>query len=150
MAGLYVFIFLVSMQIIFTVNAAPYFDGLPPEAEKMLKECNESFPIDMGYLKDLNDTGSFHDEDNKTPKCFIRCVLMKAGLMDEDFTFDAPKLKEAFKDSKYPDMDNMIDMCIAKDTETQCRCTKAYLFIKCLMSEEITKYGDASKVKTSN
>lgn len=39
---------------------------------------------DIDYLVDLNTTGSFPDETDKTPMCFIRCYLNSVGILKED------------------------------------------------------------------
>lgn len=38
----------------------------------------------VGYLVDLNTTGAFPDETDKTPMCFIRCYLNNVGILKED------------------------------------------------------------------
>lgn len=35
--------------------------------EDIYTECNKTFAISMDYLKEMNDTGSFPDETDKTP-----------------------------------------------------------------------------------
>ncbi|KAH9641314.1 hypothetical protein HF086_013296 [Spodoptera exigua] len=46
--------------------------------------CNDSYRIDPTYLQALNESGSFIDETDKTPKCFIRCVFENVGIVSED------------------------------------------------------------------
>lgn len=39
--------------------------------------------IFLEFLQDLNDTGSFSDETEKTPMCFIQCYLEKLKILNE-------------------------------------------------------------------
>lgn len=38
----------------------------------------------LAYLVDLNTTGAFPDETDKTPMCFVRCYLNNVGILKED------------------------------------------------------------------
>ena len=40
--------------------------------------------IFLEYLQDLNETGSFSDETEKTPMCFIQCYLEKLKILNEN------------------------------------------------------------------
>lgn len=39
--------------------------------EDIYTECNKTFAISMDYLNEMNDTGSFPDETDKTPMVWI-------------------------------------------------------------------------------
>lgn len=75
--------------------------------EDIYAECNKTFAISMDFLNELNDTGSFPDETDKTPmvgggeiaavlrserliniefpfQCFIRCFLQKGEIVTSD------------------------------------------------------------------
>ncbi|GBP54867.1 hypothetical protein EVAR_11619_1 [Eumeta japonica] len=63
-------------------------DAITLDMENIMKVCNETFPIETGYLHSLNESGSFPDETDETPKCYIRCVLEKTGIFTGE-EFDA-------------------------------------------------------------
>lgn len=90
-------------------SAAPARSMKDYSVEDIYVECNKTFAISMDYLNELNDTGSFPDETDKTPmvsrvawalgvsqkrslllniefpfQCFIRCFLQKGGIVTED------------------------------------------------------------------
>ncbi|KAJ9585976.1 hypothetical protein L9F63_020373 [Diploptera punctata] len=134
------FVVLVASSQLFSVIYAAPADDSAAEMQEIMKECNETYPINPEYLKSLNETGSFPDETDKTPKCFVRCMLTKHGMMDDQGNFDVDKMKQGYKEGKYPESDAMIDMCIAENTETQCNCNKAYIFTKCLMKQQQHKF----------
>lgn len=49
------------------------------------------------YLQDLNDTGSFSDETEKVPMCYIHCYLNKMGIFGKDEKVDKEKAVNAYK-----------------------------------------------------
>lgn len=38
----------------------------------------------LDYLIELNTTGAFPDETDKTPMCYIRCYLENVGILKDD------------------------------------------------------------------
>ncbi|XP_021924927.1 general odorant-binding protein 84a-like isoform X2 [Zootermopsis nevadensis] len=144
-------VILASSQLLVLVNAVPASEA-EVDVKEIMKKCNESNPIDAEYLDQLNMTGSFPDENVRSAKCFIRCVFMETGVMDSDGKLVAAKLKEAFGKRQGPvavktaDLEMFVDNCIAADADVTCQCERAYRFSKCLMTEEILKYGDPSKL----
>lgn len=59
------------------------------------------------FLQELNDTGSFPDESEKTPMCFVKCyfesvgVMTKEGEIDNDITISNYQLQN----------DDIVDDC---------------------------------------
>ncbi|XP_013141659.1 PREDICTED: general odorant-binding protein 84a [Papilio polytes] len=107
----------------------------------IMKECNESFRIQMSYLEQLNNSGSFPDETDRTPKCYIRCVLESSGVASEEGKFDAAsaalvltQLNDGYETNELIDM---AFQCI--DRQETCKCERSYQFIKCIMEKEINK-----------
>uniref|UniRef100_A0A1B0CKG5 Putative odorant binding protein obp16 n=1 Tax=Lutzomyia longipalpis TaxID=7200 RepID=A0A1B0CKG5_LUTLO len=65
----------------------------PIEAMSM---CNESFRTTEEYLDQLNKTGSFPDETDKTPMCFIKCYLEKMNILSDEGDINDVKIFEMF------------------------------------------------------
>ncbi|XP_014357239.2 general odorant-binding protein 84a [Papilio machaon] len=107
----------------------------------IMKECNESFRIQMSYLEQLNNSGSFPDETDKTPKCYIHCVLESSGVASEEGQFDAAsaalvltQLNDGY------DTNELIDIAFqCTDRQETCKCERSYQFIKCIMEKQINK-----------
>ncbi|XP_045517572.1 general odorant-binding protein 84a [Pieris brassicae] len=113
---------------------------------EVLTECNDSFRIEMSYIEALNASGSFPDETEKTPKCYIRCVLEKTGVTLEGEEFDPERsaivLAQVRKTTPVEAIMDIANDC-AKRSET-CKCERSYQYLKCLMETEIQKYETKS------
>lgn len=59
------------------------------------------------YLQELNDTGSFPDESEKTSMCFMKCYLEAIGVMNSEHKVDKEKTLVMYK----LDDDEVIDEC---------------------------------------
>nr|XP_021196320.2 uncharacterized protein LOC110380618 [Helicoverpa armigera] len=110
----------------------------------VMNACNESYRIEMAYLESLNESGSFIDENDKTPKCFIRCVFENVGIVSEDgMQLNPARAAVIFAGQRngkpMDDIGDMTALCAADRQET-CPCDRAYKFIRCLMSMEIERY----------
>ncbi|XP_072934627.1 general odorant-binding protein 84a-like [Epargyreus clarus] len=108
----------------------------------IMNECNETFRTEMSYIDALNKSGSFPDESDKTPKCFVRCILEKSNVVSEDGVFE-PEQALAFFSMERPTaiLDNLretTDACINRN-ET-CMCERSYQFLKCVVEMEINKF----------
>ncbi|XP_026740581.1 uncharacterized protein LOC113502999 [Trichoplusia ni] len=117
------------------------------DTQAIMNACNESFRIEMSYLESLNTSGSFIDETDKTPKCFLRCVLENTGILSEDGRqFNPARAASVFAGERngkpMDDLNDMTGLCAADRQET-CPCDRAYKFLRCLMSMEIEKYETA-------
>lgn len=64
-------------------------------------------PILSEYLQDLNDTGSFSDETEKTPMCFIQCYLEKLKILNENGQINKEVTIAAFQ----MDNEETVDAC---------------------------------------
>ena len=71
-------------------------------------ECNRTYHIEMDYLKELNDTGSFPDETEKIPMCFIKCYLESADILSSDGKVN----KERAVSMLWKDAGESVDECI--------------------------------------
>ena len=71
-------------------------------------ECNMTSIISIDYLKELNDTGSFPDETEKTPMCFMKCYLEKADILLSDGKVN----KERAVSMLWKDAGDSVDECI--------------------------------------
>lgn len=59
------------------------------------------------YLQDLNDTGSFSDESEKVPMCYIHCYLNKMGVIGQDNKVNKEKAVNMYQIED----DEMVDDC---------------------------------------
>nr|ALS03860.1 odorant-binding protein 12 [Ectropis obliqua] len=118
-------------------------NALYDEVMDVLTTCNESFRIEISYLVSLNETGSFPNETDKTPKCFLRCVLqsLEVASMD-DGKIDPKRAAEVFGDQR-ENIEETATLCAQRDEK--CHCEMAYNFLKCLFS---TKIENVEKSKT--
>nr|AII00998.1 odorant binding protein [Dendrolimus kikuchii] len=112
------------------------------DLNEVMAECNKSFTIQMSYVDALNKTGSFPDESDKTPKCYVRCMLEKTGIMSSDGVFDLKRIPVVFANQHDGDFlvkDEVIASLCAERKE-KCQCEKAYNFMKCFRTTEINYY----------
>jgi hypothetical protein len=56
----------------------------------------------------MNDTGSFPDESEKTPMCFIKCYLEAVGVLDSESKADKEKTILMYKIEN----DEVFDECL--------------------------------------
>lgn len=61
----------------------------------------------LEYMRELNDTGSFPDESEKTPMCYLKCFLESVGAIDHDDKVDKQKTTEIF----VLDNEDLVDDC---------------------------------------
>ncbi|XP_059052232.1 uncharacterized protein LOC131846829 [Achroia grisella] len=117
-------------------------DDMRTELDRAMTECNETFRVEMSYLEALNESGSFPDETDRTPKCFVRCVLEKTGVASEEGKYDPTRTAVVFAGERagrpMNDIQDMASGCI--DRRESCKCERAYQYIRCLMEAEIRKY----------
>lgn len=77
-------------------------------ASEAMMECNRTYHIEMDYLKELNDTGSFPDETEKIPMCFIKCYLESADILSSEGKVN----KERAVSMLWKDAGDSVDECI--------------------------------------
>lgn len=58
----------------------------------------------------MNETGSFPDEFDKTPMCFVKCYLETIGVMYENGKVDTDKAEAAYE----LDSDEVVDECVTE------------------------------------
>ncbi|CAG4968334.1 unnamed protein product [Parnassius apollo] len=107
----------------------------------IMKDCNETFRIEMSYLEQLNNSGSFSDETDRTPKCYIRCVLETSGVATQDGQFDPALAALVVADVRGGGDSNELEEFATSCLERKetCKCERSYQFIKCLMEKEVEK-----------
>ncbi|XP_058120209.1 general odorant-binding protein 84a [Anopheles ziemanni] len=111
----------------------------PATAKKMpdismqdaVAECNRSFVIQPDYLSELNETGSFPDETDRIPLCFMRCYLQTLGILTEDEKVN----KETAMKLKWASSGETIDECLEEMTGSP--CDKAYYLTRCVMTRAL-------------
>nr|AWT22243.1 odorant-binding protein 6 [Mythimna separata] len=127
-----------------TANQDSSIDSTDIDVIAVMNACNESFRIEMSYIQAMNESGSFLDETDKTPKCFIRCVFTNVGIVSEDGKqFNPARAAFIFAGERNgKPMDDIGDMtaACAADRQETCPCERSYQFLRCLMSMEIEKY----------
>ncbi|XP_063541637.1 uncharacterized protein LOC134750397 [Cydia strobilella] len=104
-----------------------------------LSDCNETFRIDMSYLLALNESGSFPDETDRTPKCYVRCVLEMVDVASAIGQFDPERAEAALMGIRgVRALSNVKEVAVTcADRQETCKCERSYQFIKCLMEMEI-------------
>ncbi|OWR54818.1 uncharacterized protein LOC116777154 [Danaus plexippus] len=116
-------------------------DKISNDLRPVMAECNETFRIEMYYLETLNTTGSFPEELDRTPKCFLRCVLEKAEVASADSQFDVSRTADVFDQIRVLPHDDLVKMATTcSDRAETCKCERAYQYLKCLMGMIINKY----------
>uniref|UniRef100_A0A1B0DAQ8 Uncharacterized protein n=1 Tax=Phlebotomus papatasi TaxID=29031 RepID=A0A1B0DAQ8_PHLPP len=58
--------------------------------------CNESFRTSEEFLQELNKTGSFPEEADKTPMCFLKCYLEKTAVISDEGDINEEKVHEIY------------------------------------------------------
>uniref|UniRef100_A0AAG5CZA6 Uncharacterized protein n=1 Tax=Anopheles atroparvus TaxID=41427 RepID=A0AAG5CZA6_ANOAO len=94
-------------------------------------ECNRSFVIQPDYLAELNETGSFPDETDRIPLCFIRCYLQTLGILTEEEKVN----KDVALALNWASSSETVDECL--DEMTGSPCEKAYYLTRCVMTRAL-------------
>nr|WHU27555.1 odorant binding protein 38 [Heliconius charithonia] len=107
----------------------------------VMVDCNDTFRVEMSYLESLNQSGSFPDETDKTPKCFVRCVLEKSSIVSGDSQFNVTRAAEVFSQIRDISQNDIIKMATAcSDRPETCKCERSYQYLKCLLETTIEIY----------
>uniref|UniRef100_A0A1L8DPC7 Putative odorant binding protein obp16 n=2 Tax=Nyssomyia neivai TaxID=330878 RepID=A0A1L8DPC7_9DIPT len=102
-------------------------DMTPLEAMSM---CNESFRTSDEFLEQLNKTGSFPDETDKTPMCFLKCYLEKTDIISDEGDINEPKIFEMF-----PTLNSdATEDCKKEMDHSNNVCEKVYFLVRCVMT----------------
>ncbi|EAT32555.1 AAEL015313-PA [Aedes aegypti] len=101
--------------------------------EDIYAECNKTFAISMDFLNELNDTGSFPDETDKTPMCFIRCFLQKGEIVTSDDKIN----KEQAVALGWVKSGETIDDCLQELTGNPCE--RAYFLMRCVSTRHLVE-----------
>ncbi|XP_039752361.1 general odorant-binding protein 84a [Pararge aegeria] len=108
---------------------------------EVMVECNDSFRVETSYLESFNKSGSFPDETDKTPKCFMRCVLEKSGVASPASQFNVKRTAEIFPQIRdIPEEDIVKIATECTDRPETCKCERSYQYLKCLMETVIEKF----------
>uniref|UniRef100_A0A182M1E0 Uncharacterized protein n=1 Tax=Anopheles culicifacies TaxID=139723 RepID=A0A182M1E0_9DIPT len=99
--------------------------------QEAVAQCNRTFVIQPDYLAELNETGSFPDETDRIPLCFIRCYLQTLGILTEDDKVN----KETALALNWATSGETVDECLDEMTGTGCE--KAYFFTRCIMTRAL-------------
>nr|QGH51240.1 putative odorant binding protein 4 [Conopomorpha sinensis] len=112
------------------------------DMDMVMRDCNETFRIEMYYLSSLNDSGTFPDETDRTPMCFLRCLLEQTEVMSPEGTFDGMRAALVFaKDRQGRDAADLVETATScTDRQESCTCRKAYAFMKCLVETDLEKH----------
>uniref|UniRef100_A0A182Q5A3 Uncharacterized protein n=1 Tax=Anopheles farauti TaxID=69004 RepID=A0A182Q5A3_9DIPT len=99
--------------------------------QEAVAQCNRTFIIQPDYLSELNETGSFPDETDRIPLCFMRCYMQALGLLTEDDKVN----KEAVLALNWASSADTVDECL--DEMNGSTCEKAYFFTRCIMTRAL-------------
>ncbi|XP_055542611.1 general odorant-binding protein 84a [Wyeomyia smithii] len=99
--------------------------------EDIYAECNKTFIITMDYLTELNDTGSFPDETDKTPMCFMRCFLQQRAILNEDDKIN----KDQAVATGWVQNGDTIDECLQDMVGSPCE--RAYFLVRCVSTRHL-------------
>lgn len=80
------------------------------------------------YLEELNKTGSFPDESDVVPMCYIKCFLEKVGIMSEEGDINEERVIQLMPDSTK----DMIVDCGEEMDKGSDICEKAYYVTRCV------------------
>ncbi|VVC96407.1 unnamed protein product [Leptidea sinapis] len=96
----------------------------------------------QSYLEALNVSGSIPDETDKTPKCFLRCVLEKTKVLSEDGEFDVERTADVLSMVRHGtaknDVEEMANRC--SDRPEKCQCERSYNYLKCLIEADLERH----------
>lgn len=60
--------------------------------------CNNNFES-TDYLQELNRTGSFPDESDVVPMCFMKCYLEKIGVISDEGDINEERALQVMPDT---------------------------------------------------
>jgi PBP/GOBP family len=103
-------------------------------------------------MRELNDTGSFPDESEKTPMCFVKCILEGAGVLTSNNDINKVKAIALYQ----LDNEDLVDDCVIEMGEYRVQysfmllsasilaaakqgdtCLRSYYFVRCLMARSL-------------
>lgn len=82
------------------------------------------------YLEELNKTGSFPDESDVVPMCFIKCYLEKIGLISDEGDVNEERVVQMWPDAT---KDMVID-CAEEMEKGSDICEKSYYITRCVLT----------------
>lgn len=78
----------------------------------------------------MNRTGSFPDESDVMPMCFIKCYLEKIGVMSDEGDINEERAIELMPDTTK----DMIVDCAEEMSKGTDICEKSYYILRCIMT----------------
>lgn len=79
-------------------------------------------------MEELNKTGSFPDESDVVPMCFMKCYLEKVGIMSDEGDINEEKALQMMPDSTK----DMLSDCSEEMEKGSDICEKAYYITRCV------------------
>ncbi|XP_019869125.1 uncharacterized protein LOC109597794 [Aethina tumida] len=100
-----------------------------------IKTCNKTSPIPLRTLNDFLIDRKLNEKQSGSFKCFLHCLFVKYGWMDEDggFLLHNIKLTVEQTDTDLDDWDFVLYECTAI-TSTD-RCERSLLFTRCFWNK---------------
>ncbi|XP_037032598.1 uncharacterized protein LOC119071706 [Bradysia coprophila] len=97
---------------------------------EVMAMCNASYQIPISYMDEMNVTGSYPDETEKIPMCFMKCYMENVGAITADNTIKMEQAKVHFGTN-----DDVITSCFKELSEIDNldQCEYAYFLARCIM-----------------
>ncbi|KAJ6636111.1 General odorant-binding protein 84a [Pseudolycoriella hygida] len=112
-----------------TVSSVVQVDAGEHDLNQIVQMCNETYRIPINYLEEMNMTGSYPDETEKLPMCFMKCYLEKVGVMSSENVIDMKAATQHFSTNE-----DLINSCLMEQSEIDSLdpCEYAYFLARCI------------------
>ncbi|XP_077289966.1 odorant-binding protein 84a [Arctopsyche grandis] len=109
------------------------------------QQCNDTYKIEKEYLISLSESGSFPEETELTPKCYIKCLLETLKIIDDKENINvesAIQYLNHLRGNQDLNATSIIVTRCAEDRIETCVCEKSYAFSRCVMEDVIDLYDN--------
>ncbi|XP_044763328.1 general odorant-binding protein 57c [Coccinella septempunctata] len=129
-SNLFLTLFLVLFLSYFTWCASFTSEDLDTDM-RYIKICNLSSPISMRAMNEVLINKKLAKAESNNFKCFLHCLFMKYGWMDEDGGFLVHDIKKTLEeaDIEIASLEYILYRCTA--LESIDRCERSFTFTEC-------------------
>ncbi|XP_031331774.1 uncharacterized protein LOC116162315 [Photinus pyralis] len=118
------------LYVLLIVIASPASSGDFIADLDYVQKCNETSPIASDALREL----VLHEARQKDVGCFLHCLLVKYGWMDEEGGILPHNIEEAIADKGVQFLNYILSKCTAGNEMD--KCERSLFFVRCFWQQQ--------------
>ncbi|KAF5290108.1 hypothetical protein FQA39_LY14889 [Lamprigera yunnana] len=111
---------------------------------KFIKSCNDTSPVSLEVLNVVLAERRLDKSEAQKFKCFLHCLFLKYGWMDEDGGFLVHEIKSSLEKAQFSQYKYIVYHCTAIDSFD--KCERSYLFTRCFWERVSEKSNEDEKL----